>query len=197
MPLIPNRIADGTYFGAAWNKARESLRGHEPLQSPGVRTSHTVHGVFREVDVPAPAYGATEAASAAAGPFLHRLKAVEGDTLVCKAWDGTLAGIAASDASDDVYIAKIPKLRESIQSERIEGVVYTYAYEPLTTDDTGLNRQRRATAGAVVEICVVTPEWLPNDLIYAFSCASGVIRNGAAVTWLMAGDGRAWALRHE
>ena len=100
-------------------------------------------------------------------------------------WDGT------SDGPSDIYVAKVHKLRHSITSEVIEGVTYAYTYE---TGPDSLNKYRVAkVSGVEVERCVVTPEWIVNDLIYAIGCNTYVSTAGSL---LMLGDGRAWALHY-
>lgn len=59
---LPDRSSSGSLRGVVHNQFRETARSHQPGQSPGVRTSHTIHGVFHEADVPV-AY-AGEAAAA-------------------------------------------------------------------------------------------------------------------------------------
>ena len=137
---------------------------------------------------------------------LYRLKEEKGDYLVCKSFNGLV------DGKTDCYIAKVHKLRTSITTELIEQVTYYYKYD--ADGDIELNlvpRERVArtgnpTTGPIVETCVVTPEWLSNDLIYAVPCHTGVSRvattdtdvvpKGMAVgvNLLMLGDGRAWAV---
>ena len=58
---LPNRITSGSRSGDAANKVRETLRSHFPLQSPGVRTQHTIHGIHREVDEVAGGYASDDA----------------------------------------------------------------------------------------------------------------------------------------
>lgn len=60
---LPNRTTVGTRAGDAFNRLRETLRSHAPGQSVGVRTSHTVHGIYREADEVAAGYGAEPAAA--------------------------------------------------------------------------------------------------------------------------------------
>ncbi len=140
------------------------------------------------------------AAGASAG--MYRLKSVQGDYVTCRTWDGTVEGTA------DVYIAMQAKIRHSILQETIEGVTYFYTYPvvgvgALATDGTFLSRFRVAHTGSatgpVFETCVVTPEWLPDDVIWAVAATTGVYRTPGPpptdpVGLLMAYDGREWAL---
>lgn len=187
----PSKIG-GSHRLAGWlNRFVDRSRAAEVKQIIGGRFIETSDGKILVVDTGAAAGGAVT------GPY--RLKSVEDDYLVCKLWDGTTEGEAASDASADVYIAKAHKLRHSITTETIEGVVYTYTYETgPTTTPTISNKLRVATAaGVVIERCIVTPEWLVNDLVWAMRATTTVFRTPPTddpVRLLMVPDGRAWAL---
>lgn len=110
------------------------------------------------------------------------LKSVQNDYLTCREFTGT-------EGTVDIYIAKPHKLRNSIASEIIEGVTYSYTY---AAGPDSLNKYRIASvSGVEVERCVVTPEWLANDTIYGIDCTTYV---ATATDVLMLGDGRAWAV---
>jgi hypothetical protein len=120
---------------------------------------------------------------------MYRLKSVQADYLVCRTWDGTTEG------DTDVYIAKEPKLRHSITSETIAGTTYYYTYPgtgagEVDGDGAYLSRYRLAYSDSghtsLVETCVVTPEWLPNDILFADLCThSGVEVSGDELTLVM------------
>ena len=113
----------------------------------------------------------------------YRLKAMFNDYLVCRSWDGL------GDGPTDIYIAKPYKLRNSITQETIAGTTYTYTYG---AGPDSLNRIRTTRIGStVIENCLVTPEWLLNDLIYGIGAVTLV---AGAPTVLMLNDGRAWAV---
>jgi hypothetical protein len=59
-----------------------------------------------------------------------------------------------------VYVLKSPKLRNSIASETINGVAYSYSYGASHV-------ARSSNGGGTVESQVVTPPWLTNDEIWA------------------------------
>jgi hypothetical protein len=59
-----------------------------------------------------------------------------------------------------VYVLKSPKLRNSITSETINGVAYSYSYGASHV-------ARSSNGGGTIESQVVTPPWLLNDEIWA------------------------------
>jgi hypothetical protein len=88
---------------------------------------------------------------------LYRLKSVEDNYLVGRAWDGTTEG------DTDVYIAKRPETRE-VPSAILYGVTYNYTY--LAGPD-ALNYSRVSDNGATTEAQLVTPPWELDGLIFA------------------------------
>ncbi|MGN6553247.1 MAG: hypothetical protein ACTHLW_05950 [Verrucomicrobiota bacterium] len=125
----------------------------------------------------------------AAGVELFRLKTMYSDVMLCT---------RVSD-SIDYYVAKPYKLRNSIASETIEAVNYTYAYDVSYTE-------RTQSGGGITEAQVVIPYFLPingtypGDEIRATPIPStsmikipGTPNTMVNVTWLDLNlDGRAW-----
>jgi hypothetical protein len=147
--MIPNRSIRSTPGADAWNKAREQIRSHEPLQSPGVLTGHSIHGVTREVEPSTPPYG-----SPSPGRLqTYRVKSKIDDVLICRTWDGTTEG------TTDVPIA-VNRNSRQLTTETINGVTYTYsAYTDLGD---AINFSRRSNNGSTNETQIVTPMWYVN-----------------------------------
>lgn len=117
----------------------------------------------------------------------YRLKSVQGDYITCRTWDG------ASDGPVDVLIAKPWRLRESVTALTIYGVAHTYTYAAGPDGD---NRERiNAWPVSQTELELVSPAWVGNELIYAFSgvYTGAVDGSGHAITNLMTSDNRQWA----
>lgn len=91
---------------------------------------------------------------------LFKLKSVEDDYLVCREWDGE------NEGSDDIYIAKNPEIRCSLEAKEIYGVENTYTYEVDPADPDELNKIRTATDGSTTEEQRVVPPWTLDELIY-------------------------------
>ena len=128
--------------------------------------------------------------AAAAVPVVacYRLKSVGGDYLTCRTWDG------ATEGGADVYVAKVHKLRHSITAEIIESIHYNYTYGTWV-NTRNLIRKCNLDDTTFVEDCLVTPEWIVDDLIFAITCDfTGVTVGGSQLTLLMLGDGRSWAV---
>ena len=137
----------------------------------------------------------------ASGPY--RVKDVEDDYLVCRTWDGT------SEGTDDVYIAKEYKHRNTLRAETLLGEDHTYTYEADTeeADPDQVNVTRHdsvpsATEGdppAVTDERLVPP-WVIDEEIMAVAGKTGVVTldyGGSAgaqdVTLLITGRSCQWA----
>lgn len=179
---IPGQTISGSLAGDAFNKERQVLRSHQPLHAPGVLTSHTVHGISREAEIPMPAYAQDAEPASNVGVAMYKLKSIQGDYLTCRTWDGT------NEGATDVYIAKPSKLRTSLAGEVIDGVNVTYAY------DANFVIRAASAAGYFSEIHYVTPRYNINNLIYAITVTTAVLRAGVEVGKLdLNVDARAWA----
>lgn len=122
---------------------------------------------------------------------MYRLKSVEADYVTCRTYTWNSTTSLYEDGDTDVYIAKEFKLRNSIAFEVIEGQRYDYSYFP---SGYALNVVRNAHInGVFIETCMVTPEWLADDLIFALGCNSGVRVGNSEIPLIMLDDGRAWA----
>lgn len=60
---LPPKTTVVNRAGDAWNKLVSNSRSHQPIQSDGMLTGHTIHGVIREPEQVMPTYGAAPVAS--------------------------------------------------------------------------------------------------------------------------------------
>lgn len=91
---------------------------------------------------------------------LYRFKSMTSEYLVCRSFNGTTEG------TTDVNIAKTPKLRGTVLTETLRGVVVNYtAYDFSLAAQTRVATQ--AGTGGITETQYITPPYLVNDLIYA------------------------------
>lgn len=123
----------------------------------------------------------------------YRVQSVHDKVLVCHTWDGTTEG------TDDVYVAKPPKLRHTITTATVDGTVLTYSYSTVASN---LDKQRDATNGTITESQFVTPRWLLDDEIYGIEIPQAIahpVTAGSVVSTLETSvidlnlDARAWA----
>ena len=130
----------------------------------------------------------SESGTASVAMFL--LKSVQGDYLTCRTWDGT------NEGEDDVYIAKDPRLRNSVTSEVLDGVTVSYSYTSTTI------RVASWTIDGVAdeEIQHVVPHYKPDpdagegEVIFAVKTDhTGVTVSTVELTWLELSNGKAWA----
>src|SRR5204863_5266904 len=108
---VPNRPGGTSSEARFMQWVYDLLTG--PLRlgdTPNARTCRTTRGSFV---IPNPAQGGIQLG-------LFKLSSLTSDYLVCHTWDGT------NEGSEDIPIAKPPKLRCSIDSETIDSVVITY-----------------------------------------------------------------------
>ena len=137
----------------------------------------------------------------ASGPY--RVKDVEDDYLVCRTWDGT------SEGTDDVYIAKEYKHRNTLRAETLLGEDHTYTYEADTEeadpDQVNVIRHDSVPSATEGDPPVVTderlvPPWVIDEEIMAVAGKTGVVTldyGGSAgeqdVTLLITGRSCQWA----
>ena len=129
-------------------------------------------------------------ATGTASVAMFLLKSVQGDYLTCRTWDGV------NEGSTDVYIAKDPRLRNSVTSEVLDGVTVSYSYTSTTI------RVASWTIDSVAdeEIQHVVPHYLPDtdpeagEVIFAVQTAhTGVTVGEVELIWLEMSNGKAWA----
>lgn len=122
----------------------------------------------------------------ASGPY--RVKQVMGDYLVCVSWDGTTEG------TDDVYIAKEWKHRNSLTGEIILGEDHTYTYE-ADVDDLNVIRHDAVPATSTTTDERIVPPWVLNEEVMAVTAKTGVVTEdeGMDVALLVTGRSCQWA----
>jgi len=193
---FPDRIRGGNRAASWLNRLLEAASACRIKSVVGGQLIQSTDGVSLVFD----SFARGSAGRSASTLRVYRLKAVREDYLVCRTWDPWLL----EEGTENVFIAKMPKLRHSILSETIEGREFFYDYPddefPWDTDldplggFTGLNddgttdgdpqylsRYRFAYTDAeredLFERQVVVPEWLEDDEIYAEECSvTGVTR---------------------
>ncbi len=175
---IIQAFTNGSLFSK--KKHNEIVQALNPLlniEFAGGKVSYSDRNVFIRPN--------SESGSGGAGASVstYRFKSMNSDTLVCHSWD------FATEGSDNILIAKPPKLRFSIASEVIDGDTVTYsAY------DTGA-QTRHATDGGTSEDQVIVPRYLVDDVIYVISANTDLLDgDGNPITLLDLNiDARAWA----
>jgi hypothetical protein len=119
------------------------------------------------------------------GLAMFHFKQDAGNYLVCVTWDGTTEG------TEPVNIAKRPKLRTSLATETIEGIVYNYTYTPVVSGGITVSYTRNTTGGAT-QTDKVTPPYLLNDIVLAMQLNTGLLdASGDSVDWQDMSE-RAW-----
>jgi hypothetical protein len=109
-----------------------------------------------------------------------------GDFIMAAPWNGT------ASTGPAVKIAKQYKIRTSITTQTINGIVHTYTYTTAVSD--GVTRYTRTdTSFDVIEIQTVNPPFLLTDIIYAVGFSTTAPPDLVAATLIMLDDGRAWA----
>lgn len=97
---------------------------------------------------------------------MYRIKSVQSDYVTARSWDG------AADGSDDVLIAKEPRIRNSVASETIYGVAHTFTYS-IGSDS--LNKVRHHVSGPEAQDEILVPPWLSNEVVFAIESETGVL----------------------
>ena len=117
----------------------------------------------------------TTGAGGAGGQFqLFRLKSIEADYLTCHKWDGTEDG----EEDEDIRVAKRHEIRNSIPSEILDGVSYTYTYNADTVHRTANDGSRD------ISQLVVKP-FIIDDPIWAVQCDhTTVFVDGEELEWM-------------
>lgn len=117
--------------------------------------------------------------SGAQGSRRFRVKAVAGDWLVCRTWNGEKEG------TEDVLVAKRWRLRRTPFDGLTDAGGRSYAY---TTDV-----ERVVTNGTITETQVIVPAYEIDEEIEARSAPTGGTGVTEAPLWQEHGEGRAWA----
>lgn len=114
-------------------------------------------------------------------PF--HVKSVEPEYLVCRTWDGENEGVT------DIKIAKPPELRNSVDTETIDGDTINYS----AYDNTA--QTRLADDGTNQETQVIVPRYLVDTVIFAFKANSCALDEDGNTIGLQDANvaGRAWA----
>jgi hypothetical protein len=176
----------GTSDQASWlNKLLRFVVSLRLQPGRGYKVRHTTSGTILDI----------EGLGGSVGPQLKvkqfRVTDIKGDYLVCREWNGTTEG------GTDINIAKPYKLRNSITSEKIDGLTINYSYAPSFVSRTA------SATGYTSETHIVNPPWLKKnvadgfggDIVYAVKSdnGTGVAVGGVAVEYVAVDDGRAWA----
>lgn len=179
---VPDRIASDGQFAAAWNRNAEAIRSRQPgfVHGLGLRTHHTVHGTLHE---PEPIITPYAQPSETVTPVVLKfatLFAIAGDTLTCVLADQT-----------QVTAYKPSKLRASIVSENLDGIVVTYSNIAPQTRDAAIN-------GQFVETQIILPRYTVGDVLFLVQpdrVTAGQASEGGV--WIdLNVDARAWARKY-
>lgn len=177
---LPPRTTVVNRAGDAWNKLVSNSRSHQPIQSDGMLTGHTIHGVIREPEQIMPTYGPPATPGESGIGTQCELLAVSGDTLIVREIDDS--GITA----DTLTIAKPYELRQSITTETIEGVVITYVYDNAWT-------RAAYISGAFIETQIIIPRYTVGGRLQYIGCD----HTGLGITKIDVNiAGRAWARKY-
>jgi hypothetical protein len=116
------------------------------------------------------------------------VKEIKDDYLVCHSWDGTTEG------TDPVYVAKNPKLRNSVTEETLDGVDYEYTYT-TTGSQAFVERVSVKTTDNSSETQRVVPRFILDDEIFAIDAQTSIQTEAAEDITLidLNLDARAWA----
>ncbi|HEV2210860.1 MAG TPA: hypothetical protein VG167_18965 [Verrucomicrobiae bacterium] len=165
---------------AAWlNTSRRAQQGSTLQPGPGYRLKETASGVRLEI---LPQAGGGRGSTPANEYYLE---SVQDDYLTVQAWDGH------QTSGPVLYIAKPPKLRTSLITAIIYGVVHHYTYS-AGPDQFNLLRTNTWPQGTETEL--VTPAWLMGDIIYAIPANTSIKdAGGNPISLLMVGEARQWA----
>lgn len=164
---LPFKLHGRSEIERAFNEVIDYLRSLTPRPTDGVLTSHTPDGVFRKAQKTFPSKPST-------GSDITRLQivSIQSDYFTCHKWLGS----AFATDTDYTYVAKRPKLRNSVTSESISGfsIGYTYPYfliDGITTDTC----QRLATCAGLgsPEHQVVDPQFEDGAEIHAGTVDGG------------------------
>lgn len=145
MPIEPQKTIRTSQAANAWNRMRDAVHNRTPIHGDDQLTSHTTHGVIREIlPQPPPVSPAITVLNT------YRVKSKVGDVLFCVTWDGTTEG------EEEVPIA-VNRNSRQLDSETINSVTYTYT--AYTDIGDGINETRTSDDGTTEETQIVTPMW--------------------------------------
>lgn len=96
-------------------------------------------------------------ASAPVVPKRYKLVTVKGDYLICTLWAG----------GDQLFIAKPPKLRMSVTTETLDGIVTAYSVGAFAGTQYQFTRRIATPSTGGAEIQVIVPRYLVGDEIWA------------------------------
>jgi hypothetical protein len=119
------------------------------------------------------------------GLSMFHFKSDGGNFYNCVTWDGI------NEGSMTISIAKLPKLRISLLTETIEGVVYNYTYAAYASGGVTIS-YTRSTTGGVNQTDKVTPPYLLDDVLFATGMSTGLVDSSDnPITWQEISE-RAW-----
>lgn len=171
MPIIPKSAIPGRTFSVAWNQAREVMRGHEPVQSAGMLTSHTPHGVIREPEQVIPYHNP---AAPLSGVSAYIVVSHDNDTVI---------------VSSGGPIAKPKELRYSEKSYAFGGVTITYTNYNLA------NQTRTADNGTTQVVEVTVRPYANGQIILAADIGAATGISGVTLQDLNIGA-KHWAKKY-
>lgn len=166
---------EATFMQWVWDSLREMfINDTDDIKasrdSRGVYLRSTVHGGGGAQPTPAKEY---------------RIKSVSDDYITCRSWDGS------TDGGMDVIIAKDHKLKCSLATATIFGVIHTYTYAPGPDSN---NKLRTNTWPTGNEQELVTPPWNVNDIVYAIPAETSLVGpDSKKIKLITAGPCRQWA----
>lgn len=175
---IPGPMS-GTHPLAAWlNKLRRSVLARTPRPGIGYKLIETTTGYCQQI---IPGNG---------GIGISRLlfKEMQDDYIVCRSWDGTTEGTA------DIFVAKPPKLRNSVTEETLDGIDFEYTYT-VTGADAFVARTSTNQDDDTTETQKVVPRYILDDEIFAIPASTGIETVDVETVALidLNVDARAWA----
>jgi hypothetical protein len=177
---IPGRLSGSNALVGWLNRLVEWLRSDRLVSVVGGKLQQTTSGRVLTIDKQA---GGT-------GVEIVRLlvKEIKDDYLVCHSWDGTTEG------TDPVYVAKNPKLRNSVTEETLDGVDYEYTYTTTGTQ-AFVERVSVKTTDNSSETQRVVPRFILDDEIFAIDAQTSIQTEAAEDITLidLNLDARAWA----
>lgn len=173
---IPNPLS-GTSPLVFWlNRLRDCVLSRTIQSGRGYKAISSPQGTVLDIDFQS---GGRAQESQVA---MYKLKSIQGDYLTCLTWDGGTAG------TEDVYIAKNYKLRNSISSATINGELITYSYGQDHVTRTAVDTNGHEETQTVI------PYYLVGDIIIAANVAPSMLAADLSqILWQdLNVDARAW-----
>lgn len=172
---LPKKLS-GTHALVGWGNALiDWLMTDRLVSVVGGKLQQTTAGRVLTID-----------AGAGGGLKIERLalREVKDDYLVCRSWDGETEG------DTDIYVAKSPKLRNSVTEETLDGTDYTYTYSASFVERVSTNTDDDTT-----ETQKIVPRWIVGDEVFAIRTPTSIQTEDADDISLLDlnVDGRAWA----